>query len=511
MTSDAPSRATRPSHPDEPGHAAAATIPSPAFPEAADIPSEDAAENRPPNDPAASHGASDDRPAPPADDIAPEFENIPVEGQSDSDAISSGPPDRDGDIPAPDPPAPAEDAGALPHPPRPETEDEEQDGHRPPTTGLQPAVLAFAADPQTENALREGLMHYRKPSSEYGDPQVSTGGLRAAVSALAGGRCPRVVIVDIDGLSYPAGAMHELAEFCEVGTAVIAIGSDGTARSSRELLLAGVSDYLVKPVSAEAVREAAARAAPSRPAGAVVGSVVGFAGTGGSGTTTLVGTIALQAARLGRYVSVLDLNRAMAAAAVLLDVQPAAGLDQLLDEVYGASPDLQMLEGVRVQRSQRISVYAYRWSAPPPPVASMAALEWLLEELRQRSQLVLIDGLDDPGLRFAVLARTDLRVVVAEPTGRDVLRAARVLDVLGEEVPVLLVRNRTRPLDRSPETGPFRRANGDIPPDVDIPFEATLPAIADRGWPRDRLPRRLRQPLAGLTERILATALPRGG
>ena len=457
-------------------------------------------------DPAALNGEGVSQEETPVSQVLADFENLLVEGLSDDSATSSGHPDPESDLPAFDPTVLAADAVSGPR-----TGNGEENGHRPATTGGRPAVLAFATDPQTENALREGLLHYRKPSPEYDDPQVWTGGLRAAVAALANGHSARLVIVDIDGLPYPAGAIHELAEVCEMGTAVLAIGSDPTARSSRELLLAGVNDYLVKPIGAAAVQEAAMRAAASRPSGPVAGSVVGFAGTGGSGTTTLVAAAALQAADRGRYVSVLDLNRTVAASAVLLDVEPAAGLDQILEQVYMAPPNPDVLDGVRVQRSQRISVFAYRWSTPPPPVASISSLEWLLDELRRRSQLVLVDGLDDPGLRFALLDRADIRVVIAEPTGRDALRAARILDVLGDDAPVLLVRNQTRSFRRLPESGPFVRAGADVPPDVDIPFDAALPAIADRGWPQGRLPRGLRKPLASLTDRILLAAIPPEG
>ena len=105
-------------------------------------------------------------------------------------------------------------------------------------------ALAFAADPDTEAALRDGLMGYEGSSPGYGDPQVWQGGLRAAIGALNEGHSAPLIFVDIDRIAYPAGAIHELAAVCEVGTVVIALGSDNTARPGRELLLAGVSDYL---------------------------------------------------------------------------------------------------------------------------------------------------------------------------------------------------------------------------------------------------------------------------
>ena len=43
-------------------------------------------------------------------------------------------------------------------------------------------------------------------------------------------------------------------------------------------------------------------------------------------------------------------------------------------------------------------------------------------------------------------------------------------------------------------------------PDIVVPHLPSLPEIADRGWPGDRLPRRLRKPVAGLLDRIVASA-----
>ena len=122
----------------------------------------------------------------------------------------------------------------------------------------EPGVLAFANDPASEYALREGLAGYR-------DAQVWSGGVRSAVAALRGRARSLLLFVDLDEAVYPAGAIHELAAVCELGTAVVAFGSDGSARFSRKVLLAGVNDYLVKPLSAAAARGAgSAQRGPAR-------------------------------------------------------------------------------------------------------------------------------------------------------------------------------------------------------------------------------------------------------
>ena len=337
------------------------------------------------------------------------------------------------------------------------------------------------------------------------------GDLRAAAAALGQGHSPRIVFVDIDDIAYPAGAIYELSTVCEVGTIVIALGSDDTARFSREILLAGVSDYLIKPISAAAVREAAARAAGSAANGSArhggEGWLVGFAGTGGSGATTLAAATALVAAERGRYVSVLDLNRSFSALSFTLDVEPAGGLVDLLSTVARASLHPEMVDGMRAQRSDRIAVYGYPWSVEPPPLAPVWAVCELLVELQRRSHLVIVDGMDDPATRQTLLAMVDARVLVVEPTATGAASAARTMARIGpmldQQWPFLLVQNHTRAFRNGAGAHALERAEVTAAPDVVVPFEPTLPAIADRGWPQGRLPRTLTGPLATLTDLIL--------
>ena len=342
------------------------------------------------------------------------------------------------------------------------------------------------------------------------DAQVWPGSLRTAVEALGHGHAPRLLFVDLDGTAYPAGAIHELAAVCDVGTAVIALGSDGTARSSREILLAGVSDYLVKPVTATAVREAAAGVAGSAANGDLEGWLVGFAGTGGSGATTLAAVTALVAAERGRYVSVLDLNRTFSSLSFLLDVEPAGGLVDLLSTVARASLNPEMVDGMRTNRSDRIAVYGYPWGLEPPPLAPVWAVCELLVELQRRSHLVIVDGMDDPATRQTLLAMVDSRVLVAEPTTAGAACAARTLTRLGpmleQDWPFALVENHTRQFRAGAGARAFGRAGVAVTPHVVVPFETALPSISDRGWPQGRVPRSLRAPLDRLVDHLLASA-----
>ena len=132
----------------------------------------------------------------------------------------------------------------------------------------------------------------------------------------------------------------------------------------------------------------------------------------------------------------------------------------------------------------------------------------MLVELQRRSHLVLVDGLDDPATRISLLAMVDARVVVVEPTTTGAASAARMLTrfdpMFDPGWPFLLVQNHTRAFKPRAGARTLREAGVAAAPDVVVPFEPSLSAVTDRGWPGGRLPRSLREPLAALADRILA-------
>ena len=75
-----------------------------------------------------------------------------------------------------------------------------------------------------------------------------SGDLRTVLRAVKDGISACTLIVDLDGTDHAGGGLYELAQWCTADTLVIAIGSDASAERTREIMQAGVGDYLVKPV-----------------------------------------------------------------------------------------------------------------------------------------------------------------------------------------------------------------------------------------------------------------------
>ena len=362
-------------------------------------------------------------------------------------------------------------------------------------------IRAFAADAQTEKTLKEALADH--------SAQVERGDMAVVIRTLRETDSPRVLFVDLDGVEFPVGRIHELAAVCEFGTAVVAVSSNDTARFTRELLACGVTDYLPKPLSVSDVREAMTLALGDEATAPrlYAGRVIAFAGCGGCGTTTLAALTALTAAAQGSYVSVLDLERTAGVLSLMLDSEPAAGFDELLALAATPDTDSGLIDGVQTTVTPRVSLYGYRAGDSLPAAPAPEAVRWLLEQLANRSHLVIVDGLTDTDLLFAVLADADERVLVFEPTLVSLNRVIRRLALLDRADRHVLVENHTRGPKGALSAQDIRYTLAGREPDVTVPFESGLPAATNYGLPERAFSRKYRRALDELTGRLIRPAV----
>jgi pilus assembly protein CpaE len=82
------------------------------------------------------------------------------------------------------------------------------------------------------------------------------GGLRNAVQSLSVSASPQILLVDLSESGDPISDINGLAEVCEPGTVVIAMGQVNDVRLYRDLMMSGLQDYLLKPISPDALRDA---------------------------------------------------------------------------------------------------------------------------------------------------------------------------------------------------------------------------------------------------------------
>src|SRR6516225_8627573 len=167
-------------------------------------------------------------------------------------------------------------------------------------------VMAFV-DADTERLLQDA-------SVLSGRNQIVRGGIARAIEYLSEQRSPNLLFVDISGVELPLSQIHILADVCEPGTSVIAIGDRNDVGLYRDLQEAGVNNYIIKPLTRELLTKALAPKTNSgelgRAAALKQGKMVSFIGArGGVGTTTIAANLAWHLAnRQSRRVALVDLD-----------------------------------------------------------------------------------------------------------------------------------------------------------------------------------------------------------
>src|SRR6266478_8007532 len=139
-------------------------------------------------------------------------------------------------------------------------------------------LIAFV-DAETERVLQES-------SVLLGRSVIMRGGIAKAIDYLSEQRSPHLLLVDISGIDLPLSHMQTLADVCEPGTAVVAIGDHNDVGLYRDLVEAGVSNYIVKPLTRELLTRALTPKTNSGEVGRVarsvkLGKMVSFIGARG--------------------------------------------------------------------------------------------------------------------------------------------------------------------------------------------------------------------------------------
>ena len=210
---------------------------------------------------------------------------------------------------------------------------------------------------------------------------------------------------------------------------------------------AGASDYLVKPVSREAlaIGSRKARSSTGGGPGGGLGQVVAFIGSrGGVGTTTTAVACAWMLAEKHKESTVLlDLDLHFGTVALNLDTDPGSGLCEALEQP--SRIDALFVDRATIKVSDTLRILAAEAAVAETLMIDAGAIDVLLYELRRKFAWVVID-----------LPRW------VTPTQRVVLGAAsRVVDHVRAQ--------------------PGRVARHDPPADVDARARAADPGAAGRG------------------------------
>jgi pilus assembly protein CpaE len=310
---------------------------------------------------------------------------------------------------------------------------------------------------------------------------IRRGGLAGAIRYLGAERSPESIIVDISGAEMPASQIHDLAELCEPGVIVIAIGDKNDVALYRDLVRAGVSEYIVKPVTAQLLVKALIRAPASdegSPISRKLGKVVAVVGArGGVGATTLAIHLALHLAnQQSRRVMLLDLDLHTGDCALTLNLKPTPGLREAL-----ANPlriDSVFLDRTMALHGERLFVLSAEEPLRVDAEFTAGAVDKLVGVLRTQFHYIVADVPRSPGSAYwQALDIADLRIIVADQTLRSVRDTVRLREGFSagraEEHSNMLVVNRSGERGRRAMTLQ-EMAQVKLQPNFVIPFRPGL-------------------------------------
>lgn len=323
---------------------------------------------------------------------------------------------------------------------------------------------------------------------------VTRGGMAEAVMSLGERTTPSLVVVDLSASADPLDDVNALAEVCDPGTKVIALGSVNDVNLFRQLMTLGVEDYLIKPVSAEAMAAAIQRALQKANEENVpppeeartsenLGRLMAVVGThGGVGASTFaLGCAWTLAEEMGRKVALLDMDLFFGTLALDLDLEPGRGFREALENP--ARIDGLFIERAMVSVTKNLSILGAEEDLANPFSFDSDALDLLLEKLRHMFDAVILDM-----PRFA--ARTQMAlmtppstiVLVSVPSlsgMRDTGRLARLARADAADAQLRVVLNKTGELRKGElDAADFER-NADVTVDHAIPWDPKSAAAAN--------------------------------
>ena len=341
--------------------------------------------------------------------------------------------------------------------------------------------VAYVCDETTAEALRP-------IASEMGwsAEKVNKGGLRNAVQSLSVSASPQVLFVDLSESGDPLNDINALAEVCEPGTVVIAAGQVNDVRLYRDLTASGIQDYLLKPLTADMLREAfgsaqailnapkLTEASADRPhcATAIIGT------RGGAGASTIATSVAwLMSEKGARTTALLDLDVHFGTGALSLDLEPGRGLTDAIENP--SRIDGLFIERAMVKASERLAVLSAEAPINSPMLTDGSAFYQLQEEMRSAFECTVVDLPRGMLVQHPHLI-TDIQaaVVVTELTlaaARDTIRILSWLKSNAPQTQIVVVANRvpqgTLEINRKDFEGSIERKV-----DFVIPYDQKLAA-----------------------------------
>lgn len=290
------------------------------------------------------------------------------------------------------------------------------------------SVQAFCETESVANPIERAASDRRMTKAHV---KVHMGGIPTAIEFYQSAATPNLIILESrEEPRQLIASLGKLAEVCDQSTRVVVIGHYNDVWLYRELMKAGISEYVVAPISMADVVSTIATIFVDPQAEPIGRSIAFVGGKGGVGSSTLAHNVAWAMSTLfTSEVVVADMDLAFGTANINFDQDPAQGIAEAvfsperIDEVY--------LDRLLAQCAERLSLLAAPSTLDRTYDFDAEAFSQLIDTAQRSAPCVVLDV---PhiwcGWSKTTLMQADEIVITATPELANLRNTKNIVDTL---------------------------------------------------------------------------------
>lgn len=332
---------------------------------------------------------------------------------------------------------------------------------------------AFCDNQQTGQLLQTAAADRRMSRAHV---SIQLGGITAACQYFQGQPTPNVLVVETHANREQVMAdLARLSEVCQADTKVVVLGHVNDVLLYRELIKAGVSEYLVAPISPVSFIDSIAHLYHD-PKAAPLGRIVSFVGAkGGVGSSTIAHNVAWATSQKRNIDTIItDLDLAFGTAALNFNQDSSGGIVEALGQPDRV--DSMLVERLMTKLGDKLSLLNGPGTVEREFTIEAHAVESILNVVRSSAPLVIVDvpNMWAPWIKHTLVNSDDI-IITATPELPSLRNAKNLVDFLkaarANDRPPKLILNQVG-VPKRPEISPadFAKALG-IDPIAVIPHD----------------------------------------
>lgn len=260
---------------------------------------------------------------------------------------------------------------------------------------------------------------------------IQLGGIAAAAQFYQTQPTPNVLVVEThSNRDQVMAELSKLAEVCQADTKVVVLGHVNDVLLYRELIRAGISEYIVAPISPVGFIDSIANLY-NDPKAAPLGRIVSFVGAkGGVGSSTIAHNVAWATSQKRNIDTIItDLDLAFGTAALNFNQDGSGGIVDALGQPDRI--DATLVERLMTKLGDKLSLLNGPGTVDREFTIEAHAMEPILNVVRGSAPLIVVDvpNMWAPWIKYTLMNSDDI-VITATPELPSLRNAKNLFDFL---------------------------------------------------------------------------------